>query len=520
MKNGDRRQKEEDRDYKSIFDAVYDGLVITDLETGTVVEANPAACMMHGYSRGDFIGLSLTDLVHKESRRAFDKGIQDFQGDAGLDMRVQHVSRDGDTFFAEWRANPVAFRGKSCLLSIIRDISKRNHAEQLLRKQVKTRTTEQETLLAISHILASTVQLQPDLVLEQLREILDYSRGGFFAVENSSLVALAMIGTQDMEQGTPLHIHLQGPEILAGLFSGNDPVRIAEVWGDQPEAQTLRALLDDEAAALLRGMQSWMWVPLRAADRIFGCIGVAHKQRSYFTSHHADLALSVANLAAISMANAELTQQARSLVALEERQRFARNLHDAINQSLFSAGIIAEVLPRIWEQDQDLVLPSLRDLRRLILGSQAEMRALLAELRPDTLIDSNIAELLQLLGNVLSGRKDIPVIVTVSGEARLPTEVKIVFYRVCQEAMNNIAKHAEASRVEIDLTHNGAVTELRIRDDGRGFEPNPTPAGHLGLVMMKERTDAVGAQFSIISQPGRGTELAVHWKNPSTREMQ
>ena len=507
-----------DDQYQKIFENAYDGLIISDLVTGLVVEANPAACVMHGYTHENFIGLQLTDLIHPESQIEFDEYIRTFQSDGVFDIRIRHTSRDGSTFYAEWRGTVFTFHGKSCLLSIIRDVSDRNHAEQVLHKHAETRTHEQETLLAISHTLASTLQLQPDLILEQLREIIEYSRGGLFAVENSSLVTLAMRGTPLAEQSLPLHVHLQGPEILAGLFNDNHPVRIADMGGDDPKAKALHSLLNDGAAVLLNGMQSWMWVPLTVKNRIFGCIGVAHEKRNHFTSHHADLALSVANQAALTMANAELYEQAQTLAAFEERQRLARNLHDAINQSLFSAGIIAEVLPRLWERDQEQVPQSLGDIRRLIRGAQAEMRALLAELRPSTLIDSDLDDLLHLLGNALSGRIDIPVIVTVPEEVVLPTEVQIAFYRVCQEALNNIVKHAEASLVEINLTHDEMATELRIRDNGQGFDPEQTDPGHYGLKMMSERTESVGAQLSITSQPGHGTELTVRWAKPSQKE--
>jgi signal transduction histidine kinase len=318
-----------------------------------------------------------------------------------------------------------------------------------------------------------------------------------------------------LEQSSPLRIHLQGPETLARLFNGHHTILISDIWSEDPQAQFLRSLLDDGAAALLEGMQSWMWVPLAVKNRIMGGIGVAHAALNHFTPHHADLALSVANQAAITMVNAELYEQAQDLAVLEERQRLARNLHDAINQSLFSAGLIAEVLPRVWDQDQDLARSSLEDLRKLTRSAQAEMRALLAELRPSTIIDSDLDELLHLLGNALSGRIDVPVVITVTGEVLLPAKVQVVFYRVCQEALSNIAKHAKANRVEINLKQEGDVVELYIHDDGIGFDLDQTFSGHFGLEMMHERAEEVGAQLSVTSQLDHGTELIIRWPKPS-----
>jgi signal transduction histidine kinase len=141
------------------------------------------------------------------------------------------------------------------------------------------------------------------------------------------------------------------------------------------------------------------------------------------------------------------------------------------------------------------------------------MRGLLAELQPSTLTDSDLGELLRQLGNALSGRTDIPVIVTITGKFSLPSEIQMTFYRVCQEALLNVARHAKASRVEINLQQDGDVIELRIRDNGQGFDPErPATYGHHGLSMMKERAEAVGALLSNTSRPGHGTELALRWK--------
>lgn len=518
MQKSEQDQKEREQQYRSIFNTSVDGLIVHDLETGLIVEANPAACHMHGYSREEFIGRPVTSFIHPDSQSAFHEYIQAFQSDGVFGTQIQHTSQEGSTFHAEWRGTLFEYQKRSCLLGIVRDVSDRIQAEQNLHRREEIRTHEQGTLLAISHTLASTLELQPGLILDQLREIVGYSRGGLFALEDSTLVTLAMRGTPQLEKSSPLRVHLKGPETLATLFNGHHTILISDVWSEDPQAQFLRSLLDDGAAALLKGMQSWMWVPLAVKNRIVGGIGVAHAALNHFTPHHADLALSVANQAAITMVNTELYEQAQELAVMEERQRLARNLHDAINQSLFSAGLIAEVLPRVWDQDQDLARSSLEDLRRLTRSAQAEMRALLAELRPSTLIDSDLDELLHLLGNALSGRIDIPVVVTVAGEIILPAKVQVAFYRVCQEALSNIAKHAKANRVEIDLKQEGDMVELRVRDDGQGFDLDQTFSGHYGLGMMRERAEAVGAQLSVTSQPGHGTELIIRWEKHSSEE--
>ena len=220
---------------------------------------------------------------------------------------------------------------------------------------------------------------------------------------------------------------------------------------------------------------------------------------------------------------ADLTEQkkhTKALVAaeksarglLEERYKLAHDLHDAVNQTLFSASLIAEVLPRVWERDQAEARRSLDDLSRLMRGALAEMRGLLAELQPSTLTDTDLGGLLRQLGNAFTGRTNIPVAVTVTGKFILPPEVQMAFYRVCQEALLNIARHAKASQVEINLQQVGEVIELRIRDNGQGFDPEQTFPDHYGLNMMKVRAKAVGARLSIARQPLQGMELALRWK--------
>ncbi|HEX5808738.1 MAG TPA: PAS domain S-box protein [Anaerolineales bacterium] len=502
-------------EYRNLFEAARDGLVIYDLELDSVVEANPAACEMHGYTRQEFIGLSLSVLMLPESYDLFREHVRTAEPGIAFGSLNVHLRKDGSTFHVEVSSSEINYRGRPRLLSIIRDVSGRIHSEKLLHEKIETQMREQATLLAISHTLASTLDFQPALILSQLREIVEYTHGGLFVLEDSTLVALAMHGTPQLDGSVPFRIHLQGPETLAALFNGHRPTRIADIASASAQAQFLRALLNDGTFALIEGMRSWMWVPLAVKGSIIGGIGVAHEQRDYFTPHHGDLALSVADQAAITIVNAELNKQAQALAVLEERQRLAHNLHDAINQSLFSAGLIAEVLPRLWDRDQAEARRSLDDLRKLTRGAMAEMRALLAELRPSTLTDAELGDLLRLLGNAFTGRTNIPAKVTVVGQGVLPADVQVAIYRVCQEALNNVAKHAAASRVEITLKHEESAIEVKIRDDGRGFDPERTTSGHYGLSMMHERAAGVGARLSIRSQPGHGTKLTIRWaQNP------
>ena len=539
-------QKEEGQ-YRRIFDAASDGLIIIDLDTRHVVGVNPAACAMHGYTCDEFTGLQLKAILHLDSQKEFNSHLRTLKSEGVFAVYVLDVRRDGSTFSAEWHGTAFNFQGRLCLLGIVRDVTKRIQAEKVLHQRVKARTHEQTTLLATSHTLASTLELQPGLILDQLREIVEYTQGGLFALEDSSLVILAMRGKPQLEESEPIRISMHGPETLSALFNGHRPTRIADIWSDNPSAQFLRSLLDDGAAVLLKGMQSWMWVPLAVKGRIVGGMGVAHRKRSYFTVHHANLALSVANQAAITMVNAELYEHAGELAALQERQRLAQNLHEAVNQALFSAGLIAEVLPRLWDRDQVGARQSLEDLRRLTRGALAEMRELLAELRPSVLTDSSLGDLLRQLANAFTGRMNIPVNVSIAGEHVLPAEIQVALYRICQETLNNIAKHAGASQVEIDLQYDASgvddpgkskvlsslsqtgmlreiivsSVEMRISDDGVGFDlGEPSAPGHYGLGMMLERAESVGAQLIVTSQTGHGTEVKLRWPGKAKKESQ
>lgn len=506
-------------EYLLIFEAINDGLIIHDAESGDVIEANPTASALHGYARQDFVGLHPTTFMDADSFALFSDWLQTLRVGDTFEATAVHVRRDGTPFTAEVRGTGCLLGDRLHLVSVIRDVSVRVQAERMLRQQVAARLREQSTLLEISQKLASALELNPGLILDQLRKVVAYTHAVLFTLQGLELVALALRGPRRLKDAVPFRIPLEGPETLPALLNGHRVQRIADVWSDDPAPHLLRSLLSEKGAVLLEEIHSWMWVPLAVKDRVIGGIGIAHTEPDTFTTHQANLALTMANQAAITIVNADLYEQAQTAATLEERQRLAQNLHDAVNQSLFSASLIAEVLPRVWERDPEEGRKSLEDLRRLTRGAMAEMRGLLAELRPMVLTDAKMGDLLRQLGDALTGRSNIPVNVTVSGQGALPAEVQVTFYRLCQEALNNVARHSGASKVEIDLIYDARVVELRIRDDGRGFDPAHISPGHYGLSMMRERAKAIDASLSIAGERGAGAEIAVRWPEEPAQEI-
>jgi signal transduction histidine kinase len=206
----------------------------------------------------------------------------------------------------------------------------------------------------------------------------------------------------------------------------------------------------------------------------------------------------------------ELTAEQQA-AALAERERLARELHDSVSQTLFSAGMIADAMPRLWDKDRAMDQQNLEMLSVLIRGASAEMRSLLLELRPDTLKDQTLGNLLETLVIATRARTQAAVSLKVMGDCQRQEDVIMAFHRIAQETLNNIAKHAEASQVVIDLSCDHESTKLCIQDDGRGFDPQSIPAGHLGIGIMRERAHNIGADIEIDSQIGRGTKVSVSW---------
>lgn len=268
-----------------------------------------------------------------------------------------------------------------------------------------------------------------------------------------------------------------------------------------------------------QNFSAFLSAPFMVQGQVYGDISLYYRRPQEFAQEEIDLAVSFADQIALAMENAALRTQAERSAVSEERTRLARELHDAVTQTLFSASLIADVLPRLYERNPEQGRQRLQELRELTRGALAEMRTLLLELRPATLTESSLDELLRQLAEATVGRTRLPVDLAIEGQGALPPEVQVAFYRIAQESLNNIAKHAEADHVTLRLTYNEQVVRLTIHDDGRGFDPARAAPNSLGLSIMRERAVKIEADLQIESQIGRGTRVMVRWPSDGRAKM-
>ncbi|HYH93678.1 MAG TPA: GAF domain-containing protein [Candidatus Saccharimonadales bacterium] len=205
----------------------------------------------------------------------------------------------------------------------------------------------------------------------------------------------------------------------------------------------------------------------------------------------------------------ELRRQAGELAAGEERAHLARELHDSVTQALFSMTLVTRSIEMLLARDPETAMVQLGQLRDLQREALAEMRALIFELRPGNLEQDGLVRALKTHSSALQGRIGLPIVVESDLEGRLPLAAEEGLYRIAQEALHNIVKHAAARQVWLEVRSWDGTVRLRVQDDGKGFDPGSVPDGHLGLAGMRARADRMGGTFACTSKPGHGTTIEV-----------
>jgi signal transduction histidine kinase len=376
---------------------------------------------------------------------------------------------------------------------------------------------ELATLYEIIGVMNSSLDLTKTmgLVMDSLIHLTGAERGCLMLLDDEG--DLEIQAAQNFDQQTINAFDLKvSRTVVQDVVETKQPVLTTNAQRDPR--------FSDQESVVGYQLRSIVCVPLHVREQVTGALYLDNRMKdSVFSKEDLPILTAFASQAAVAIENARLYEQAQKLAVMEERQRLARELHDAVTQTLFSASLISEAVPDLWETDPQEGRVLLAELSQLSRGALAEMRTLLLELRPAALIEANLRDLLRQLGEAVAGRAGVPVTVTVDDPGPLPEDVHVAFYRIAQEALNNVVKHARADQVTVslrcldgdDADSDQFGMELTISDNGRGFDLAQVPPERLGLGIIRERAQALDADLQIESSPGQGTRITVVWKAES-----
>ena len=289
--------------------------------------------------------------------------------------------------------------------------------------------------------------------------------------------------------------------VLGLMLCDPNPVRLANIrdhphFGWWPKAHPV--------------LTDFLGMPIIDGDEILGELFLANTCKpGGFTAEDEELVRLLAAHAAIALVNARLYEHSRELSIVEERNRIARELHDAVSQKLFSLRLTADAASALLERDPKRAAEELTTVRRLAAEASRELRTIVVGHRPPELagdgLDRALRKQIELLDRVhapdlhFTGSGCVP---------KLTEQGQEVVYRIAQEALHNALRHANATRIDVTLTADVDVTVLRVTDDGVGFLPASTVAGRrLGLTSMRQRAAEAGGTLTVTSEPGGGTTI-------------
>jgi PAS domain S-box-containing protein len=455
-------------DGEASFAAVFEGspfaMALTEMPSGRILRVNRAFEDLFGYSRDELVGRTSPELGISDPASQQEAGRR-FSADGSVrDMEVQRTARDGGVMTLSLNLDWVRLGSDRLVLTSIRNITEQRRAERALAASER-----------------------------RYRDIVELTGDGLMIGEPDGTIAFVnsrmaqMLGyTADELVGMPGH-ELIFPD-----------------W--MPRVLQNRAALDE--GEVVRGEFKLRCKDGQALWTVFSSTPMIDAGGDHVgnVTMHSDITELRATQAALR--ESELVAAAQ-----EERARLARDLHDSITQALFAASLKAEALGTAAEGSAELE-DMIREVRRLTGGALAQMRTLLLELRGEPLDHMPIRHLLRNVVEATESRTRTCVSLDVRGEDSPPPQVHVALYRVAQEALNNVARHARAEHAWVDLELESGRARLSVRDDGCGFDPVPAEPGHIGLMSMRERAAETGAEFRLVSAPGAGTEVTMVWPAP------
>jgi PAS domain S-box-containing protein len=388
-----------------LFERVRDAVVVVHVAGGRIVLWNATAEAMFGYSAEEALDMPVSALVPQRLKSRHRHGLARYRatghgrivdGDGAVEVPALH--KLGHEFMVELSLNPIeeAPLGGKFVLAIIRDVTERTR----LRQEAERRLRDIESLYRADEVLHRSLRLES--VLQGLVDL-----------------ATDILGA---DKSTVLVWDPNQQRLVLGAARGFHPHSIAELSFAPGEgiagrvAATRRAIAVEDTTGDPRVMHqiteresitSFLHVPVQVSGEIFGVFGVHYTKPHTFSADEQRMLESLAQRAALAIENARLHERAQQVAVLEERQRLARELHDAVTQTLFAASLIAETLPSVLRRDRERGERALADLRRLTWGALAEMRTLLMELRPAALSEAHLTDLIQQLGQATAEGADV-----------------------------------------------------------------------------------------------------------------
>ena len=448
-------KKYQDR-YKLLFDNSFEAMVIFDRD-GNILEVNQHMAEMVGYIIDEMMGMNVFDfMLPAERSQAVDRAQKSSEGQELPMVERTVIRKDGSTFIGEANLSPIHDEDGNLLyiLGILRDLTERKQLEEALR------LSEARTKALLNASIDIALLTRPD----------------------GTIVA--------------------GNQACANTLGENLEILIGQNVFDYFPADLAEARRERAEQAIKTGK------PIHFEDTRDG---------RWFRNHIYPILDGDGNVDQLAIYAHDITD-VQFRAAEEERIRIARELHDSVTQTMYSVSIVAEALPRLLDRDLDEAKLRAIHLRQMTLGALAELRNLLFEFHPKALRYTRLSILIRQLSEMLTGRTLIPVEITVKGNVELPENVKIVFYRIAQEAFNNIAKHAQANQVTAVLESVPNKCMLSIHDNGIGFDLEAVNAEKLGLKIMRERAEAIGADLTVKSSPNQGTLVSLLWQPAAAKK--